>query len=127
MGRESWAGPRLWGLRPAVHWRNRLMLTILAPSLRASHVLWVSRARVIFLAWVIILPGPEVIAEDPVLPQGLTFPDGGIIFAPLAHNWLNLLQRVEYSTKLKSGLPFATRVASSTPAHHPSSRGTSCA
>lgn len=38
---------------------------------------------------------------DPYRAARLIF-YGGTIFAPLAHNWLNLLQRVQLSTKFRS-------------------------
>lgn len=38
---------------------------------------------------------------DPYRAARLVF-YGGTIFAPLAHNWLNLLQKVELGSKLKS-------------------------
>lgn len=55
---------------------------------------------------------------DPYRAARLIF-YGGTIFAPLAHNWLNLLQRVQLSTKFRSEssffaplpLPFPSRCA----------------
>ncbi|KLT42993.1 hypothetical protein CC85DRAFT_244940 [Cutaneotrichosporon oleaginosum] len=44
---------------------------------------------------------------DPVRAARLMF-YGGFVFAPLAHNWINLLERVQFSSRLKT---LAARVA----------------